>query len=197
MTTYAPNRIRQIRQSQGLTLEELSGMLDNEATPSTVAKLERSQISLTLDRIVDFARALNVPPMAIIDETTSQMRAVPIAGSIAAGNWREAVHDPQGYAAVHSEGIGENAFALRVVGDSMDKIVPEGGIIVVDPDQLDLSNRCVYAVQNGSGETTFKQFRSSPPTLEPCSTNSAHTPIAIGREPFVVLGRVVHVGFDL
>ena len=58
------------------------------------------------------------------------------------------------------------------------------------PDDFELRDGKFYAVMK-DGETTFKRFRANPARLEPCSSNPAHGAIAIGREPFTVIGRVV------
>ncbi|CAB5079573.1 LexA SOS-response transcriptional repressors (RecA-mediated autopeptidases) [uncultured Caudovirales phage] len=79
--------------------------------------------------------------------------------------------------------------ALRVVGDSMDRISPPDSIIFVDRgDKVLVPNAC-YVISNGDGEATYKRFRSNPMRFEPVSTNTAHEPIYPTREPLIV-GRV-------
>lgn len=79
--------------------------------------------------------------------------------------------------------------ALRVVGDSMDRISPPDSIIFVDrKDKVLVPNAC-YVISNDGGEATYKRFRSNPMRFEPVSTNPAHEPIYPSREPLIV-GRV-------
>ena len=79
--------------------------------------------------------------------------------------------------------------ALRVVGDSMDRISPPESIIFVDrKDQVLVPNAC-YVISNEDGEATYKRFRSNPMRFEPVSTNPAHEPIYPRQEPLIV-GRV-------
>jgi SOS-response transcriptional repressor LexA len=79
--------------------------------------------------------------------------------------------------------------ALRVVGDSMDRISPPESIIFIDrKDQVLVPNAC-YVISNGDGEATYKRFRSNPMRFEPVSTNPAHEPIYPTREPLII-GRV-------
>jgi len=79
--------------------------------------------------------------------------------------------------------------ALKVVGDSMDRISPPESIIFVDrSDKVLVPNAC-YVISNGDGEATYKRFRPSPMRFEPVSTNPAHEPIYPMREPLIV-GRV-------
>lgn len=79
--------------------------------------------------------------------------------------------------------------ALKVEGDSMDRISPPDSIIFVDrADKVLVPNAC-YVIANGDGEATYKRFRSNPMRFEPVSTNPAHEPIYPAREPLIV-GRV-------
>ena len=92
---------------------------------------------------------------------------------------------------VEESGLDPNGdwIALRVVGDSMDRISPPESVIFVDrKDQVLVPNGC-YVISNGDGEATYKRFRSNPMRFEPVSTNSEHEPIYPTREPLIV-GRV-------
>lgn len=201
MTTprqYAPNRIKELRKAAGLSLEELGARMSSELTASTVAKLENRRMALSLDYITEISRVLGVPPSTILEgNALSGVRYVPVAGAIAAGHWQEAVALTEEAIAVPAHLEGENIFALRPRGDSMNLIVQDGGFIVVNPDDRDLADRKYYAIQNGDGETTFKQFRADPMRLVPCSTNPEYKEIPLGTEPFVVIGRVIYVGQEL
>ena len=178
-----------------MTLEQLAALVPNPETGahtdvSTISKLELSKRSLTTDWMHRIATALGVNPAALIDSGVdfTPVRRVPMVGKIPAGNWREAIEDP--ISLVPCESGGPNTFALIADGDSMDQIVPPGGRIYIDPDDFELRDGKFYAVMR-EGETTFKRFRANPARLEPCSSNPAHQAIAIGREPFTVIGRVV------
>lgn len=79
--------------------------------------------------------------------------------------------------------------ALKVEGDSMDRISPPESIIFVDRrDKVLVPNAC-YVIATGDGEATYKRFRSNPMRFEPVSTNPAHETIYPQREPLIV-GRV-------
>jgi repressor LexA len=125
-------------------------------------------------------------------------RTIPILGMVSAGRWQEAI-------AAEKPGGGErmpvfdphtpkNAFAVHVSGDSMDRIVEDGGTIIVDPDDRALYPKRYYIVRNGHGDTTFKQYLDEPARLRPCSTNPAHRDILIGEEAFEIVGRVIWRG---
>lgn len=194
---YAPNRIAELRIAKGLTQQDVADRIGGTTTKGTVSKLEKRTMGCTVDHIFDLARALEVDPSEIIVKVEPGAREVPLLGRVAAGNWREAIADADEFVAVPEKISGKNLFALRVDGDSMNTIVPDGSIIVVNPDDLDLVDGRVYVIANGHHETTFKQFSANPPRLLPCSTNPVHQPIEIGREPFITVGRVSYASFRL
>ena len=65
---YASNNIRKYRKAAGLTLEELGQKLQPPVTFSTVQKLEKSQMGLTLDYIVQISQVLNIELAALVDD---------------------------------------------------------------------------------------------------------------------------------
>lgn len=122
--------------------------------------------------------------------TGSNLRQVRIRGVITAGIWqKQAARDDLGF--IDCEIGGPNTFALRVVGDSMDLFVEDGGAVAVDPDDRGLEDGRIYAVRHPSGETTLKRFRHSPARLEPMSTNPTHGVQILGEAGYEVIGRIV------
>jgi SOS-response transcriptional repressor LexA len=88
-------------------------------------------------------------------------------------------------------------FALKVQGDSMDRVSPEGSIIVVNrADRTLVADRpYVFAIR---GEATYKLWAPEPPHLAPFSTNPSHKPIFLkGRKGLEVVGRVKRTVLDL
>lgn len=191
------NNIRTLRKQRGWSMEELAERVEGNPHFTTIAKLERSTRGLSHKWMVKIAAALGVAPADLIsaDENASSPRMVPLVGRIPAGNWREAIQDPEGW--VMAPQGGPNVFALRPEGDSMNRIIMEGAYVLIDPDQLDLIEGKIYAVRNDGGEATLKLYRSSPPRLEPCSFNPVHQPIFFGHEPFTIIGRVVWQGMEM
>ena len=117
--------------------------------------------------------------------------AVPVIGEIAAGNWKEAVKRSTLSIPAPHPSMPPQAFALEVAGDSMDLLVDDGAMIIVDPGDRQFFHKRYYAVQNGEGETTFKQYLGDPARLVPCSSNPAHKEIILGDEPITIIGRII------
>lgn len=127
----------------------------------------------------------------------SDVHIVPIIGLTSAGNWREAILAPGGVMPVPNSVAGVRAFAVEIRGDSMDRIIPDGGFVVVDPDQTQLYTDKVYLIENGEHEAQVKMYRSNPARFEPVSNNELHKTVFVGTEPVVVIGRVVWQGAPL
>lgn len=86
--------------------------------------------------------------------------------------------------------------ALKVCGDSMDRVAPDGSVIYLNLLDKKLVRNGLY-VFSERGEATFKRFIDKPvQRLEPYSTNPIHEPIYPRRE-LTVVGRVRRVVFDM
>lgn len=120
------------------------------------------------------------------------VRSIPIIGQVAAGAWQEAVQNASHTIPAPADTVPKRAFGLRVQGDSMDLVVPDGGTVIVDPDDKALFPKSYYVILNAGGEATFKQFLADPARLAPCSSNPAYKDIMMGSgEAFTVVGRVI------
>jgi len=89
--------------------------------------------------------------------------------------------------------------ALEVRGDSMDRIAPDGSIILVNRKDDRLKDDAFYVFGTESGEATFKRYRGGPNgsiRLQPYSTNPDHETLHPSGE-LRVLGRVRRVITDL
>lgn len=144
-------------------------------------------------------------PAALRDERSSKvgpkLLQVPLLDSVAAGKLKSPssqipVEDVP-LLAFADLGRGE-FFALKVDGDSMDRISPEGSTIVVNKaDRQLISGRCYVFAHRG--ETTFKMWQGGEHEhLAPYSTNPIHKPIFLKRKSDMeVIGRVKRTVLDL
>jgi SOS-response transcriptional repressor LexA len=122
---------------------------------------------------------------------------VPVIGIAAAGCWKEAIELPSFLVPRIRKAGCNQAFAVQIDGDSMDKLLPDGGYAVIDPDQKQLNDKRIYLIQNGGGETTIKRYRTEPSRFEPVSNNPSHKIIHMGEHEIIVLGRVVSYTSDV
>ncbi len=93
---------------------------------------------------------------------------------------------------VHAPDLDQDGdwIALRVDGDSMNRISPHDSIIFVNRKDRRLVPNACYVIGDGEGGVTYKRFRP-PNRWEPVSTNPEHQPMTLpeGQEPDIV-GRV-------
>jgi SOS-response transcriptional repressor LexA len=126
-----------------------------------------------------------------------QIQWVPVIGIANAGRWREAIQMPLGSLPVRPGSVSDEAFAVEIAGDSMDRLIPDGGHIIVDPRQKELRDGKVYLIQNADHEVTVKAYFRTPPRFEPVSSNPDHKGWPVADHDFIVLGRVVKKVEDL
>lgn len=102
---------------------------------------------------------------------------MPIIGTIRAGEPVQAVQNIEGYEVIERKYLtsGYEYFFLRVIGDSMDTVAPEGSLVLIRR-QSDVDNGDIAVViVNGHDATLKKVHRiGSCLTLSPMSTNPKH-----------------------
>jgi SOS-response transcriptional repressor LexA len=64
---------------------------------------------------------------------------------------------PQGWITVTAS-VGQRAYAMNVIGDSMEPKFPEGVTIIVDPDVQPVQGSFVVALLGDTDQVTFKQL---------------------------------------
>jgi repressor LexA len=183
------NRIAELRRAKGLTAEALAELAGTKKTQ--LGKLERGERRLSDHWAARLAPHLGVQPYELLmpSGVAIKVHYLPVIGQVSCGNWIEAIEDTSDY--VPTTYDSPNAFGLRPFGNSMDKIIKEGGFIVVDPDRLDLIDGKYYVVMNDQGESTAKQYRGNPARLVPCSSDPSYAEISVGRDHFTVVGQIV------
>lgn len=118
-------------------------------------------------------------------------RMLPVIGLVPAGNWKEAVEHPIDWIHSPDPNLPDETFVVRVEGDSMDEVAPDGANIVVNPRDKQLVTRKFYIIRNAEGDVTFKQFMPDPARFVPVSSNTDHKPIIVGEDWFEIVGRAV------
>lgn len=146
--------------------------------------------------LLQLARALQVTPEYLLTGVKDMKadpvtRDVPLVSWVSAGSMArdEGQQDIIGQLTATDLDPKGHWIALRVDGDSMDRISPPGSVIFVNLRDRRLVPNACYIIVNGDSEATYKRFRANPARFEPVSTNPSHEPIFPDGEP-AVIGRV-------
>lgn len=125
------------------------------------------------------------------DRDEDVIHVIPVLSMVSAGQLtREDVSDE----ALGTISIGNlpagDWIALRVRGDSMDRISPPDSVILVDRRDKRLVPNALYVIADEEGNATYKRYRPGPPSrFEPVSSNKDLEPIYPHQDPLIV-GRV-------
>ena len=149
--------VRKKREEAGLSqyaLAQKSGL--SVRAIQLIEKGERKPKAETLKKL---AKGLKIPFEELAQAAglpVVRIRRIPVISWASAGNWKDAISYPEDHVAVAANG--EELFALRVEGDSMEPEFVEGDIIIVDADREWHSGDFVL-VRNEDGEVIFKQIK--------------------------------------
>lgn len=151
--------------------------------PSAVTELYSGKRQLKYDeamKLIELAPAV------------AQGRALPVIGMAGAGNWLEAIEHARETVWVPQQAGDAGKFAVEVFGQSMNRVLPEGSIAIIDPQDRDLFVGKIYLLRNSDGEATIKRYRADPARFEPVSDDASFEPFSIGSVDFQVIGRVTY-----
>lgn len=188
LTVSLAKRIKQALKDAGISKSDLARAVG--VSPSAVTQWENGDTKvLDGDNLLKAARALSVSPEWLGsgkgDKTTNwslgpDIRAkVPLISWTTAGIWND-VQDPfpPGGAEEWIETtatVSPAAFALRVVGDSMEPKIPDGSIVIIDPQAPYGHGKIVLAKRTTDQQATLKQlwYDGATPSLKPLNPRYA------------------------
>lgn len=177
-------RLKFARERLQLTQTQLATAAGLQQTD--VSKIERGAIRKTT-AIPTLARALQCDPHWLQTgegepdwgnhkntATGPEIKGkIPLISWVQAGHWTEIVDEFEpGDAEAWLETTARTsrgAFALRIVGDSMAPKVPDGAVVIFDPERDYRHGSLVLAKRTGDQQATFKQlwYDGSTPYLKP------------------------------
>jgi SOS-response transcriptional repressor LexA len=192
MNESAPNRIKELRKKRGWSQDVLGSMIGT--SNQQIGYLERGERRLSDPWISKLADAFGISAGELFNDSGNEVAHV---SWVQAGAFAETAdpYVPEGTPMIAVAGLKHpNHIALTVAGDSMNKIAPEGSIIIVDFTDRELRPGKDYVFRDG-GTATFKRWRAEPARLEPFSTVDHDTIFPDGDVE--VVGRVVKVIVDL
>ena len=202
-------RIKERRQELGLTVEDLAKKMGYK-DKSSISKIENGKADIPQSKVLAFARALETTTAYLMgvdeEKEPSSLPAgaipvrpgpmIPILGQIRCGLPMYAEENISGYVSYQGNS-GEQYFALRAVGDSMNAAgIGDGDTVIVrQQDVVDPDTIAVVCV-NGD-EATLKRFRQDGNLvfLSPQSYNPSHQVQVydLKKTPVHIMGRVMEV----
>lgn len=180
------NNITEIREKKRMTIEQLAEKTG--LSVSYISRMARGDRNISLKNLNKIADGLGVMPSELIGPVSQQ--EIPVLSWVSAGQMLrdEGQQDIIGYIEMPDLDPKGRWIALRVEGDSMDRISPPGSLIFIDLTDKTLVPNACYVIADGDNHVTYKRFRANPVRFEPVSTNLSlqtiypdHDPIIIGR----------------
>lgn len=195
--------LKRIREAKGFSQPRLAK--ESGVSQQLISRLENG-VDLTSKRLPELARALGVPVHEIDENFASYESPIiraPLLSWVSAGALVKpdvTVIDLSHVKWVAAIGLKPGDWiALRVEGDSMDRISPPDSIIFVNlKDRRLVPNACYVIEDVETGGTTYKRYRPDPDRWEPVSQNKKHKALILdeGRSPRII-GRVKRTVLDL
>ena len=198
--------IKRLRIEKGMTQEELAKVVGLQR--SAIAKYELGIVdNMKQTTIKIMADYFNVKPsylMGFEDEepknALKDLLYIPVVGKIRAGEpilAEENIEDNLVIScSMYNLHSADGLFFLKVVGDSMNNVVPEGGYVLIRQQDYAENGDIVVAIVNGDNEATLKRFKQIDNNfvmLEPDSSFNEYQPIIINLKDteFKIIGKVI------
>ncbi len=195
------DNLKRIREDRKLSQSGLAKLA--AVSQQLISRLE-SGVDLTTKRLPEIARALTVSAYEIDEnfspEDTSSIVTAPVISWVSAGQLEtpdvlafDSETERRAAAGLDPKGTW---IALKVKGDSMDRISPPDSIVFVNLKDRRLVPNACYVIQDNEGGSSYKRYR--PGRWEAVSTNKKYKPYLVkgDRGPLIV-GRVKRTVLDL
>ena len=149
-----------------------------------------------IERIRNTSRGLRIKAPA--GQAPSQVFAVPVLGTIAAGQPIEASSSYDEVISVSGDFASDGVYALRVRGQSMiEDLIADGDLVVVRPQEVAEDGDMVVALlasnHGEASEATLKRFYREPGRIRLQPANAAMAPIYVEPDRLSIQGKVMAV----
>lgn len=202
-------RIKKTRQAKGMTITDLCRRA--KISRPYYYNVEKGISTPSRDIIDKIASALHVSPDVLLSDKQVTVRRdvdlrekriikaidiirIPILGEVRGGLSMFASGNIEGYTTqdVQSLNSDKTYFALRVIGDSMDKLIREGDLVIVEQTNTVETGDIAIVLMNDD-ESTIKRIKyvNNLIALVPESYNPAYEPQLISPEMVQIIGKVI------
>lgn len=195
------NNIKLLREKNNLLQKDLAKKLNVSTTQ--MSKYESGSSALSDSTLIKLSKLFNVSIDEILSNNAkntilSSNLKLSIIGKIPAGMPIEAITTFDGDVyipeTIHKK-YGHDLFALRVIGDSMSKIIPNNAIAVIKKQSVVENGSIVVVLVDNQDATLKRFFRLDEETvvLKPDSYSEEYIPevINLKKQNIVILGKLV------
>lgn len=198
-------KIAEARVAKGWSQQQLADAIG--ATQQTIQRYESGARDIKSSVIIKLSEALGVTISYLLGLETSttnhadaEMTEVPLYGAIAAGTPIEMLTVDGSYPIpTHVRKKYPDSYLLKVEGESMNRILPNGCYALVDPTQKAECNGAPYAVCVNGYDATIKRVRQLnngfelvPDSNDPTYLKKTYNYNEPDTEEITVIGRVVY-----
>ena len=201
MSTFADN-LKSLRKSFFLSQAAFADKM--QVAQSTVSMWEKGMRTPPQKVLCEIADFFSVSVDSLLGNENIPLLGrglAPILGTVRAGLPIFAEQNFDGYIGLSEENADSSFFALRVTGDSMNKVGILDGSLVVVRRQSNIENGSIAVVLVDDNEATVKKVYINGPvvTLMPCSTNPFYVPKDVDTRvsDLRILGKVEEVRISL
>ena len=200
--------LKKVRLEKGYTQDQLARIVNTSR--SNIANYEVDKNMPSIEMLHKLSEVLNVSTDILLEKkqfnekqptnVLKDLLIIPVVGKIRAGEpilAEENIEDNFFISAsmynLHSP---DGLFFLKVIGNSMNNVIPEGGYALIRQQDTAENGDVVVAIVNGNNEATLKRFKQINDTiiiLEPDSTNPDYKEIIIDltKTDFKIIGKVI------
>lgn len=196
-------RIKQLREANSLTQEELAKRL--ETSKQTIYKYENQIITnIPSDKIEILAKIFKVSPIYLMgwdevkEEPKKKAVKIPVLGRVAAGVPIEMIEDVLDYEEI-TEDMAKHGeyFALKIQGDSMTPRIWNNDVVIVRQQDDAENGDIVIAAINGE-DAVCKRLQKYNDGIALISLNPQYEPIYFKRDevdekPVRIIGKVIEL----
>lgn len=174
--------LKKLAQYFGVSIDYLLGISDDPQPRPNLSAMSNEELVLKLRNLGYDVKPIN----------PEELRSIPILGRVTAGmkNPTEAIEYIQGW--VDTDLPGSVEFALRVTGDSMEPLIPDGSIVFVDKSKTARNGNICVVIINGS-DAVIKRTYFDPNGVILKSENIRCEPAFIDRDRWESECRIVGV----
>lgn len=156
-------KVKEMRERAGMTQKQLAEALG--ITQQSVYYYESGDRDIKASILIDMSRILNCTVSDLLgfsaatkNAAATDSVALPVFGRIAAGTPREALSQSSEYqdTTVNLHASHPNAFWLVISGNSMNRLFPDGSLVLIDPDE-EVRNGDVGVVFVNGDDATIKR----------------------------------------